>query len=237
MTLFGPLHLTILALTVLIPMLLALVVRSWPVVSHGVRGAFLLTLAGSKLTTLGFALHGGYLTWQNGLPMHLCDWALICCIISLISRQQLFFELAYFWGLSGTFQAMLTPDLGWDFPDPRFFTFFLGHGGIIATVLYLAWGEKMKPGPFSILRALAYTQLYLAVSLSVNYLLDANYGYLCAKPLKASLLDHMGPWPWYILALEGICVVFFVLFYSPVWGWNLITGSSSKQAPEESSRH
>src|SRR5438132_1506150 len=67
----------------------------------------------------------------NALPMHLCDWTGIAAIIALIWRRQLAFEMTYFWGVSGTLQAILTPDLPYDFPDLRFFTFFISHGGVI----------------------------------------------------------------------------------------------------------
>ena len=28
------------------------------------------------------------------------------------------------------------------------------------------------------------------------------------------LLDVLGPWPWYILGLEGVAPILFVMFYS-----------------------
>jgi hypothetical integral membrane protein (TIGR02206 family) len=43
----------------------------------------------------------------------------------------------------------------------------------------------------------------------------ANYGFLRAKPPQASLLDLLGPWPWYILALDALAVVLFTLLYLP----------------------
>ena len=42
-----------------------------------------------------------------------------------------------------------------------------------------------------------------------NLVADTNYGYLNRLPKSASLLDFLGPWPWY--------VVFEVVIVAAVW--------------------
>ena len=70
-------------------------------------------------------------------------------ISACIVPTQRSFELAYFWGLCGTMQALITPDCRYDFPDAQFTLFFVYHGGIIAAVLYLTLGRQMRPLPES----------------------------------------------------------------------------------------
>src|SRR4030095_6539260 len=53
----------------------------------------------------------GALTLDNALPMQLCDWALFAVAAALWFRWRTCFEVAYFWGLAGTFQALFTPAL------------------------------------------------------------------------------------------------------------------------------
>jgi uncharacterized membrane protein YwaF len=55
----------------------------------------------------------------------------------------------------------------------------------------------------------------MATVLGLNALLGTNYGYLCAKPENPSLLDHLGPWPWYLLSLEGLALALFLLLDLP----------------------
>ena len=49
----------------------------------------------------------------------------------------------------------------------------------------------------------------------VNYLFDANYGYLREKPQRASLLDYLGPLPIYIAGLEIVAAFMFLVLYAP----------------------
>jgi hypothetical integral membrane protein (TIGR02206 family) len=154
-------------------------------------------------------------SWTHALPMHMCDWAAVSAIIALLWRRQLPYELAYFWGLGGTLQATLTPDLKYDFPDIRFLTFFISHGGTLVAVAFLTLGLGMRPWPKSLLRILLWSNIYLLAAGTVDWLVDDNYGYLRHKPLHASLLDHMGPWPWYIVSLEAAAMVSFVVYYIP----------------------
>ena len=60
--------------------------------------------------------------------------------------QQLY-ELAYFWGLGGTVQAVLTPDLDTRFPSFDFFRYFIAHGGIVVSVLAMTIGLRLRPQP------------------------------------------------------------------------------------------
>ena len=74
-------------------------------------------------------------------------------------------EVSYFWGIGGTFQAILTPNLQVNFPDIRAISFFLGHGGIVAGVIYLLIARRFRPTLGSVWRTLAWSQLYLVATL------------------------------------------------------------------------
>jgi len=52
------------------------------------------------------------------LSVYLTAWA-------LITRSPRVYEVVYFWGLGGTIQALLTPDLLQGFPSAAFVSFFL----------------------------------------------------------------------------------------------------------------
>jgi hypothetical integral membrane protein (TIGR02206 family) len=177
--------------------------------------AFLLFL--NKLVTVYIAYENNNLALQNGLPMHLCDWASFAVILVLIFQWRKLFEVCYFWGLGGTFQAILTPDLNVQFPDLRFITFFVSHCGIVSSLIFLIFCEKMRPYPRSLFLAFGWTQVYLLITLIVNKIVNANYGYLSAKPHNPSLLDYFGPWPTYILWMEVLMIILFTTCYLPFY--------------------
>lgn len=153
--------------------------------------------------------------------MHLCDWVTFIAITALIIRKQLLYEMTYFWGLAGTLQATITPDLPYGFPHFYFFTFNISHSGILIAAAFLTFGMNFRPQPISILRAFLWLQTYAVTTVIVNVITDQNYGYLCRKPINPSLLDHLGDWPWYILSLEMIALTFFVIYYLPFWIYDL----------------
>ena len=50
----------------------------------------------------------------------------------------------------------------------------------------------------------------------VNFWLGTNFGFAARKPVNPSLLDHMGPWPLYLLWMQVLAAVLFSLLAIPV---------------------
>lgn len=47
----------------------------------------------------------------------------------------------------------------------------------------------------------------------INKQVDGNYLFLSHKPDNASLLDVLGPYPWYILSMEGLLITLSLLVW------------------------
>lgn len=157
----------------------------------------------------------GVWSLQRSLPLHLCSMAIILGPVMLITRKYRLYEILYFWGIGGTTQAILTPDLWYGFPHFIFFQYFIAHSLIVFSCLWMTFIEGFRPTLTSVARAFLYTNLYAAFVLIVNILIGSNYLYILHKPDKPTILDFLQPWPWYLVQLEIIALMVCFLCYLP----------------------
>ncbi len=149
------------------------------------------------------------------LPLHLCGAATFLVAYVLARRSYTAFEVAYFWMMGGTLQAIATPDLKHGFPSIMYLTFFLGHGLVVLGVVYAIVVYEFRPTLRSVARTAVVTLCYMAVVGCLNVALGTNYLYLRYKPVQASLMDYLGPWPWYIFGLVLLGLLSCLIYYLP----------------------
>jgi hypothetical integral membrane protein (TIGR02206 family) len=159
-------------------------------------------LAVYPLSVAAWRSLGGALSPDKYMPLHLCDLAAIIAGFALLTRRPLLCALTYFWGLAATSQALLTPALTVDF-------------AVVGAALYLVLVDGWRPkqplwrGPAE---AFGWGVGYLCMVLCVNRVLGTNFGFATHPPDNPSLLDHLGAWPWYVVASLAIALtLFFVL--------------------------
>ena len=161
---------------------------------------------------------GKPLALENILPLHLCDVAAMTAGFALLTRRPVLCALTYFWGLAATLQALFTPAIGVGFPSWPFVTFFIQHFAIVGTALYLPLVEDWRPRQplwSDPLRVYGWSVIYLIFALAVNFVLQTNFGFVTRPPENPSLIDHLGPWPWYLLSLQGVALCLFLLLALP----------------------
>jgi hypothetical integral membrane protein (TIGR02206 family) len=149
------------------------------------------------------------LDWIDILPLHFCDFAVLVAIMALATKRKAVCELLYFWGLSGTVIAMLMPDVDRGFPDSRCASFFALHGVVAISAAVVAFGMGVRPRPGANWRVFWFTNVYAAVIALIDWTAGENFLYLRAKPSQPSILDVMGPWPWYILTADALAWLIF----------------------------
>lgn len=198
----------------------------------------------AALGVLGLALLAQSLVWQlapvvagdwsvrNYLPLDLCDMTDLVAVAACWWRRQLAIELTYFWGLAGTLQGILTPNLGTSFPHLEFFEYQVEHLGIVVAALFLVVGLRLVPQPGAVVRIVAITAGYTAAVGAVDALTGADYMFLRSPPATWSVLQGLGPWPWYILSATGVAVVFVAILDVPFWmGRRRDSGSRHPDGP------
>jgi hypothetical integral membrane protein (TIGR02206 family) len=75
--------------------------------------------------------------------------------------------------------------------------------------------EGYRPYWSSFKRVFIWTNIYMVVVTGINLLIGSNYLYTIHKPPSASLMDLLGPWPWYLISLEIVGLILCFLLYLP----------------------
>jgi len=153
---------------------------------------------------------------QTSLPVQLCDVASFVAVYALWTHRRWAAALTWYWGITLTTQAALTPDLARDFPHPIYLLFWAMHIGTVLAAVHLTWGVGIRPGWDGYRVAIWVTAAWAVAVVGLNALLGTNYGYLNHKPGTATVLDLLGPWPWYVLAEVAIIAAAWALL---TWPW------------------
>jgi hypothetical integral membrane protein (TIGR02206 family) len=157
-------------------------------------------------------------TWSvdHNLPLHLSDVVTVVSVIALWTRHVRLVELTYFWALTASLQAQLTPNLTERTAPIFVFTFFVTHGGAIVAAILLVFGLRIVPPAGAVGRAFGATLVVAAAAAIGNLITGGNYMFVREKPSTASLLDVMGPWPVYIVVAAVLALALFALLDLPL---------------------
>src|SRR5436305_2808592 len=236
---YGWPHLTVIVLTIGLPFALAAVVhctRSTRV-ERAIVALLSAVLVVNYIAYLVFVRSHGISSWQQMLPLQLCDWGMVVVIVAMWTGNQRWFEVAYFWGIGGTLQAVLTPNLRFGFPDWRFISFFTSHCGIIIGVVFLMLTQKYRPYPMSILRTFLWSEFYFVATLIADDINGFNYGFILHHPMSYSYMFFLSDSrPIYFLQMHGVALLFFLGLYSPFAVVDLIRRGRFSESPLSEAR-
>lgn len=149
------------------------------------------------------------------LPFHLCNFLPLLIYLAFRWDSKFMFSIIFYWIMLGTIQSNFTPTLENGFPNHDFFRYFAVHGGLTILALYgalgLGWSLKFSDA----IRSALYANVLGAVIYPINLLTGGNYMYLMHKPPYPTLLDVLGPWPWYLFSIEMMMTIIFPIMTIP----------------------
>jgi hypothetical integral membrane protein (TIGR02206 family) len=180
-----------------------------------VRSFLFILLFGLELLYHLWLIRGGAWNISYTLPFQLCSISLILCLILIVTNSRMIASVLYFFGIIGAFSALLTPELFLGFPHFRYFQFFITHILIIWTALYYVWVRNYIPSRRSIWTSFFFLNGFALMAFLVNIISGGNYMFLSQKPDNASLIDYLGPYPFYIVSLEVLALGLFWLIWLP----------------------
>lgn len=183
-----------------------------------IRYTIAFLFIGSEIGLDVWQIKAGIFQLSTSLPFELCTISLLLATIMIVTKSYKLYEIVFFTGIIGASQAILTPNLQYAFPHFRFIEFFIAHVLLIWAPLFMTWVEGYRPTFQSIKRTMLFLNILVPIVSFVNYKTGGNYMFLAHKPETASLLDLLGPHPYYIISLEIIAFIGCLLLYIPFSG-------------------
>lgn len=185
---------------------------------------------------------------DKSLPIQACDLLVLLAPLVLAMPSRLLRAVVYFGGIGLTTQAFVTPTSDIGGPDNiKFWIFWLLHGTILATAIYVVAVDRFRPTLIDLRNAVIFWGFYALAMIALNYgtyLGGLNegqgwyYGYLgptLPEIVQDSVLKHLGQWPLRPLMMMLLALSIFVVIYLP---WMLVprkAGSGADQSKAESS--
>ena len=155
--------------------------------------------------------------WQEGLPLHLCDFSTMAIILYFLTQKRDFFVFAFFFGIAGGGMSILTPDTVYGFPYIGYIQSQIGHTMILMGVTYAMIIDKQRPYLIDVPKALFYASILLLFTYFMNYALGTNYWFLAEKPIGDNITSFMRPEPFHIIDLYIAAIVICYALYLPYY--------------------
>ena len=161
-------------------------------------------------------IYWGHWNIQTLLPLNACSLLIWLCGFMFIFKNYTIYEFAYFMGMGGAIQYLLTPDLGiYGFPHFRYWQTFLAHGLLFIAPIYMTVVIGFRPTWKSMLRVFIGSNIYMGIVFVINMWIGSDYLFVNGKPATASIMDMLPPWPYYIIYLEVLGILTFLILYIP----------------------
>ncbi|MBP3656325.1 MAG: TIGR02206 family membrane protein [Clostridia bacterium] len=155
----------------------------------------------------------------ENLPIGVCGWAVILCSYMLIGKKQLLFDISYFWLLSGSLFALITPTplTYTGVTRFRYYQFWLEHTLGYVAIFYMIFVHGMRPTLRSAVRSYAALAAMAALAYWVNSMIPgANYLYMARPEAAPSVLDILPPnFTLRLIIMAAAITAMYALAYLP----------------------
>ncbi len=155
----------------------------------------------------------------ENLPIGICTWTVIFCSFMVVGKSQTLFDITYFWLLSGSLFALITPTpLTYTGPTRfRYYQFWLEHTLGYIAIFYMIFVHKMRPTIRSAFKSALAMTIMVLLAYWVNTMIPgANYLYMARPEAAPSVLDILPPnFALRVSIMAFAMVVMYALAYLP----------------------
>jgi hypothetical integral membrane protein (TIGR02206 family) len=155
-------------------------------------------------------------TWDNSLPLHVCDILAPTAALAIGTSNRYARALLYFCGITLAGQAIMTPTGDQNPSGVRFWLYWLLHASIIALSILDIVVIRYRPTLEDYLRVLKVDLAYIMLVAPLDAIFGWRYGYLGRElPSAATALNYLGPWPWRIASMLLVVALIQLLTLIP----------------------
>lgn len=169
----------------------------------------------------------------ENLPIGVCGWAVILCSYMLIGKKQLLFDISYFWLLSGSLFALITPTplTYTGVTRFRYYQFWMEHTLGYVAIFYMIFVHGMRPTVRSAVRSYAALIAMAVIAYQVNQMIPgANYLYMARPEAAPSVLDILPPnFVLRLIIMAAVITAMYALAYLP---WAMLDRKSAKKGKQ-----
>ena len=155
----------------------------------------------------------------DNLPISVCGWVAIFASYMVIGKSQTLFDISYFWALSGSVFALITPTvISYTGPTRfRYYQFWVEHLLSFVAIFYMIFVHKMRPTVKSAVKSYVALAAMSALAYWVNTMIPgANYLYMARPEAAPSVLDILPPnFGLRVSIMAFAMVVMYALAYLP----------------------
>ena len=154
------------------------------------------------------------------LPITVCGWAVVFCSYMVVGKSQTLFDISYFWLLSGSLFALITPTvISYTGPTRfRYYQFWAEHLLGYVAIFYMIFVHNMRPTVKSAVKSYVALWGLVGIAYYTNRLLGpgANYLFMARPEDTPSVLDILpANFILRIAIMASVITLLYVLAYLP----------------------
>lgn len=166
-----------------------------------------------QLLKIPFKILEGTFSIANDLPFHLCNFLPFFLIFVFFTLSRNLWAILFFWIILGCSQANFTPTVQTSLFHWDAIRYWAVHMLLVTLILYPIINWKWKLKHIDIWKSFLGLNILALLIYGVNLLTEGNYMYLIAKPPGKTLFSAFPEWPYYILVIQGILIIWSYLLY------------------------
>ena len=165
------------------------------------------------------AAHGQW-NFAESLPLHLCRLTSYLAIISMLTKNEKIFRVAYFWSLAGVVSVMF-PDISHGPDRYRYYHFMISHMLFFYMYMYMLFVLRMRLD-FKAFKKSFIILFVLVVGfvIPINNIFDMNYMYLLEPGDTPFTIFYGNGYFLYVLGCITLTMIVMVLWYLPIHFYN-----------------